>query len=648
MLVDQIKKACEANGIKSVAIIDDAFDSPSLSQISKDEFLNAQEQLEEKKEVGVQRELSKIIGSDFSEIEFDELKDEHVENLWNYKKDRFGRKTKTLKYIDIIFDKFIRAADKKKEEVLPLQAVMEEIGLQVETFGTEVENAPEKVADFPILAVDCFLDFDADPSPIDLDDFQGNIEDLPNQDAAAIRRSLDFIRKVSGRASVDKEPSLILISSKADASIADTYREESEQLNCRFRFVHKTSVVEKRAEVLLDLFDLLSSYNDARDLEGFLACWKQAAESAIAKTQMEIRNLDLADFGFLKNFRLEAEGESVGEYLSWMFSSYLEGLTNSQVHEGDGRKFLGSLNLESFPSLPQGPSVILADIYSHIRVQSHRGYRGADNGDVRPGDLFVQFEHDENEEVIKRRVYAVISGACDVMRGEGRAPVDEVLLVEGRLQPVKSVLPSHRDFVRYNSDLWAVEWQAKNITTWPYADFTKRKLNRNLIHWFGQLRTHYFLELQGKVLSEIGRVGVPVPPIMPIPTACCVYVKQSNGDGKLITEFSEDSGAVSEFGGRSTGETKDKRRYVFSGSFAREVIKAAALTLSSDAIKQSDRQKIESSLSELLDFRQLHEPISKDEIGKKFNNIEVAINNEKTNENNIKPNKPILIQIIRD
>ena len=293
---------------KTAVVIDDALGPPTAGSVSSDdkdlwvEFVlgneGANEQLMEAykdlKLAGVQRLLEVLTAST-----------DHIQDLWG----RYQTAQLPEAGLERLFatESLNRQATSEKA-VLVRDFLINEIGQQnVKTFY-DLPSALEALALADLAFVNFFLDKNEGP------------EEALNR----IRKHKDVLRK----------PSLVFfMSSRANVDTQQRVREEIHMRSAFFEVMDKSKITDDFVRDKLDR--KVTDFKANQALERVVITLANSIKSAAEKLEEATETLEIHDLTLLNLARLEAEGESLPEYLTWLFSEFVaaQARRNSKVQE---------------------------------------------------------------------------------------------------------------------------------------------------------------------------------------------------------------------------------------------------------------------------------------------------------------------------
>lgn len=467
---------------KTAVVIDDALGPPTAGSVSsedKDSWVDfvlenkdSQDQLmaayEHLKQARVQDLLGTLTAST-----------SHIQDLW----ERHQRSELPRVGLETLFaTECLNRQATSEKAVLIREFLIGEIGQEnVRTFY-DLPSAQEELA----LADLAFVDFFLDKNDVGPDDA-----------LARIREHKDALRK----------PSLLFfMSSRADIDTQQRVREEIHMRSAFFEVMDKHDITEEflREKLSRKVIDFEANLA----LERVVRTLAESMKAAATELEEATATLEIHDLTLLNLARLESEGETLPEYLTWLFSEFLaaKARRNSQ---GQDLLALNPTQVGFTGQLRQ--SRVLFDLFSEIVFAPGRNQ----NDPLRFGEV-LQSQKNINEYLL------LITPACDFARCEGDL---EVLCVRGEAVPfdgpksqasqrlygkagsVLCHLRVHTDKETNDPTYSLVTWDTKSAFTKPMSVLTGEAYARVQI-----MNELFAQEVKEEVLRSLGRVGTQINP----------------------------------------------------------------------------------------------------------------------------------------
>jgi hypothetical protein len=392
----------------------------------------------------------------------------------------------------------------KTRPILSAIEYLKSLGVTVATCG---ENDWERhVEDVSIVFLDWRLGHESD-------------ENTAIERAKTVARRIHKDRGSSG-------PMIVLISSSPSVKDhARAFSHESGLISGLFDAMPKAWLKDS-AGVDLQMTVLGEHLQKGHVVQKFVDALNSRTKDAADTFVQKIQNLTLSDFANLQHFALRDDGHPLGDYLAEL----LAGVWVDALFRGPLRAHLKALDREDFESPPAllEPSEAVNELYNAAMFDTHVGdFERHPQEDMSEageptrlalslGDIVV-----EQEGETASKIYVVVNPQCDLAESprSGRRIDDDlsVLLVPGELLPVDGPERKQRKQVA-DTPYFAVDgvesriqWNVKKQIAVPYCELPKwlaaKPRKRR-----ARMRSTFALALQMGVRSELGRVGLPVPP----------------------------------------------------------------------------------------------------------------------------------------
>ncbi|MFA5968246.1 MAG: hypothetical protein WC816_03200 [Sphingomonas sp.] len=395
-----------------------------------------------------------------------------------------------------------------------LVAELQGLGLQVETAG---RNFQQQAAAVDLIVIDLFL---------------GSV-----QDADAITESKSKLRQVidlrRGR------PPLVILMSRSGRleEKREEFRDSTGLLASGFRIVRKADL-RTEGKLARLLRRLAFHRSDSARLAAFIDAWQLGVSDATARTVGLMRTLDLPDYAQIQQLLLSEEGEPTGSYIVDVFDRVLQHEIEREAAIINAAIGLNEITSTEYPppyvvGSPDLQQLVYRSLFQNaerLRLTGPAG--GVAFGDIlrpvaRPGDPPLP---SPIADVGPDHVLAVLTPACDLQRGGAK----RVLLLVGELRPLGARDWSYADdpvrtpVIELDSTRFWIKWDLKHIDTIGHEVLGASLAANGGLALVGRLREAHALELQQKMLSAMGRVGLPA--LMPATFAMQVQVAHPGPD----------------------------------------------------------------------------------------------------------------------
>ncbi len=420
---------------------------------------------------------------------FDELieDDSYVAALWALRSDLAPTS-------DAVFEFYVvdQAADQKFVDLAV--ARLEAQGLACTTSGRQFINAAQAV---DLIVIDLFFNKK-----------QG--DGAMEESKARLHEAIQLRR--------DNPPLVILMSrSPRLEQKRDEFRDEVGLLDSAFRIIKKSDL-EESDTLERQLARLAENAIDSRKLARFFASLESGMAAATERTLGLFRNLKLSDIGQIQQLVLNAEGEPAGSYLVDVFDRVLQHEIEREAGIIDAALSLNDFSAASHPSPYISGSADLQQLVERLLTQNSERLRlpGAVGAQVTFGDVLTITEAtnlDRLRAVVPVDITAttamlVLTPVCDLQRNG--AP--RILLLVGEVKVLGATAWTYGDdartpAIRLNGELAWIKWNLKHIDTISRTQLEVALGNVDL-KVAARLREAHALELQQRLLSGLGRVGL--------------------------------------------------------------------------------------------------------------------------------------------
>lgn len=466
--------------IQRAVVIDDALGAPARGTVApqdKDawadviaEDAEAQSALRQLVYAGAGPELDQML----EELTGQSAK---LDVLWTEHSKGHG---KTVR-LDVLFKSAILHRDSKLEKA---QTVVDKLSELV---------GPENVHAFPSIEAASTALEGADVAFVDF--YLSNSE----EEGAAIER-------ITNSAALLRRPKLLFfMSSRASLEVQKSVREKVGTRSAFFDVMRKTDIEPEFLAAKLKARQ--ASYAGNKALESLIEDLVKSTKDALDEFAVECAELELHDLRMLDIARLEAEGESLGEYLTWLFSESVAAKARRLALPATSGKEIPKEAIGFTGQLNQGK--VLFDQFSEIvfgpPVQSGKS--------LRFGEL-VRYKGTE-------KYLLVLTPACDLQRCE---PTKPVLCVEGVGETyvgskafAKEKLYGKQDdgrlchlFTRVEGDKETstmINWKQAQVVMHTVKDLASEGFERLAL-----MNELFAQEVKEDVLRALGRVGTQIDP----------------------------------------------------------------------------------------------------------------------------------------
>ena len=557
---DSLEALLKKEGIERIAIVDDAFDSMAQRGLTSEESDDLWRLLEFDEAFRTQvEEFGRTVES-AGDLE-GELIDELLEN-----------QSEVPRFMDV-WPKSL-AGTRMSEAVGSVTRLRDQLkdslNLKVQTFGSDTEPSTLISYGPQLLFLDWYL---GDDAPQTVGDVTANKESH-----TAVQAAVETARGILRDWPKDKpKPLIVLMSSRPGVeSYAGDFCRRAEVLRGMFHAVPKATLNDPFS-LRLHLHLFAMSAPAGRRIQAFMDTLREEFMGARKRFLTTIADLTVTDYAYIQRLCLQKEGQPLGDYLVWLFSTYLGQLLFAEALK-DVRNDLDGMTFEkALPSLGP-PSDTLTEIYhtalfdtsvgpvvSHplahktpykgvypgialgdiLRYQDNSAQQGncddaegSHNGEDESQHLCRSNGEEversgENEEDATSEcaiggdsnpdLLLLINAQCDLaFRPSSEGTLESVeqlaiLLLPGFLKPV-----GHRssnrskpktELYQQNGQNNRVEWDTKNVRAIPVTEF-REWTGKTGYERVARLRLPFALEIQRAFAADVTRVGSPImPPI---------------------------------------------------------------------------------------------------------------------------------------
>lgn len=314
------------------------------------------------------------------------------------------------------------------------------------------------------------------------------------------------IERITNSAEVLRLPKLLFfMSSRASLEVQKSVREKVGVRSAFFDVMRKTDIEPEFIASKLEA--KRASYAGNKSLESLIEDLVKSTKDALDEFVVECDELELHDLRMLDLARLDAEGESLGEYLTWLFSESVAAKARRLALPVTGEKVIPKDAIGFTGQLGQGK--VLSDQFSEIVF----GPPVRSGKNVRFGEL-VRRKGTEN-------YLLVLTPACDLQRCE---PTKPVLCVEGAGETfvgskafAKEKLYGKQDDGRLCHLFTRTEGAktASTMITWKQGQVimhTVKELSTDGFERLALMNELFAQEVKEDVLRALGRVGTQIDP----------------------------------------------------------------------------------------------------------------------------------------
>lgn len=484
-----ISEILQAAGFDSALIVDDAFDDvPAAADLTMDAeawsiFIA---------DIGADIEHVEAAFPDYYATDANELRASD-----GFVRAMYGLREKLRPDLwNTLFESYERDRTSDRTFLGKLRDRLSDAGLRVVTAGRTI---PDEARECKIVFADLFLgaaqqDFDVDES---------------------IRRLRQL---VEGREAAP--PAVVLMSrSPRLQDKKERFRDDAKMVGALFRVYRKQDLLEgSTVETVVER--LATHHADAMRVAAFLVAWEAGLVGAAADFMKIMRRLDLSDYSKIREVLLDAEGQPLGSYMLDVFDRVLQHQIEGDAPTIAAAQALNGIDPAKYPTPYIAGSSDLQDLVARVLWQHPERLQVTANSAGMPvsfGDVLVRRSRLDpsppaTPPVDQPDVLVVLTPACDLVRNPERR---RVLLVGGGLKLIDSKTWRYKT-KGASTAILQLPNQPRMFIEWDFDD--ERMLKRDelnaLIASEGpyaiglRLRESNAIELQHRLLSDMGRVGL--------------------------------------------------------------------------------------------------------------------------------------------
>jgi hypothetical protein len=533
-----------ARNLGSALIIDDAYDAvPRADDLANDDDAWANFVADLAPDAAVLAAHVPDFGT--TDVSVWKRSDAFVASVWNL------RGTIRDELWNTLFERYARAAEGDRQYLARLEAALRGYGLDIIQAG---RNVPAIARTARIIFADLFLG--------------------SSQNDHDIETSIERLRAlIAGR---ENEPPIVVLISRS-GRLADKkryFRDSVPLLSAMFR-VHTKNELLEGLTLPQTLERLAAHYEDAVKLARFIQSWSTGLDEARKRFLRTIRRLDLADYSQIRRLLLDFESQPIGSYLLDVFDRLLQFEIEAEGETIAAAEGLNQIDADNYPppyiaGTPDLQELVNGCIYQHPNRLSVKA--AAESAPVSFGDILAPAVEPPGADNIE--VLVVLTPACDLARSGAK----RVMLMTGVLENLASddwtykpkVVRTPILITPDGSRKW-VRWDVKDLRTYTPAELTAQLGLGGSHRIILRLRDAQALELQQRVLSDLGRVGLVAPMPATFPVALEVYFVNADGEMQRIpSPVLEREGGVCYVGRDQEGETVSK--LIMSEDACRQVV----------------------------------------------------------------------------
>lgn len=506
--------------IKAIALVDDAYDPLGVGDVTDSDIQVFWSALQNKRSPDYQRMQEEFTGFIQAHLHKEitglaEIDQDTLARLWE-SRDSFD----ALK--DLILQLFYTKVTKISQlarirSLLENQCTVDGKSIvEIRTIGSREDVVPQ-LEGAPIVFIDYFM------GPGDDQDAQQR----------STKRAKDITAGIYDQFASTRLPLVILMSSSPSVKLhQEQFRSDTGWLNGLFYCVTKEDL-EDAAKIGISLGTWIERLEEGTKIQQFVNAIQSSLKSAGSEFRKSVRSLSLEDYAYVQSFSLQQDGQPLGEYMLWLFNSYLGRLVfekNEEVNER--RKVIDPISFDRLPLNQLMPSGDLIEMYDSALFNKRIG-------DISKHPALIEAAVDGICDLVEEKcsplpylrigliftnseshtVLMVLNADCDLAHtpNQKRQPINFVTLIEGELgeikdwaSPVREPKPK-TDFFKLGEKAFHIAWKVNKVVFCEYAKVL-HTLAEQGYQPYAHLRLPYALEVQRAYAAHFTRVGLPVSP----------------------------------------------------------------------------------------------------------------------------------------
>lgn len=576
-----ITRKLREKGIKALALVDDAYDPFNPKEVADQQvetFWSALQNRRDPAHEQVSREFAEFSESADVRVETPEDIDADVlRQLW----DSRATYPALRPHLDDLFSTKLG----KRRQVDRISALLNDV----------CTDEGERVVEVRTLASDGDVIEKLEGSKLVFLDYHMGADDNPGAREEAITRAKEITEQIYKRYAPDELPLVILMSSSESVKKEqDQFRRDTKWLNGLFYCVTKQDL-EDAGKIGINLGTWLERLEEGKKIQQFVNTVETSLRSAVDGFVESMSNLSLEDYACVQSFSLKPDGQPLGEYMLWLFNSYLGRLAfESDVNVNEQQEVMDRIEFDRIPLNQLMPSPELIEMYDSAVFNKHVGdisrhpSLAESDGTTAPGAacavgplmpylrlglLFVNGD--------QREVMMVINADCDLAYTPdgSRQPIPVVSLIGGELHEIKNstdVLKEPKtEFFKVNDRTFHIQWHLKKTV---FFDFAKVLSGLESAGYkpYALMRAPYALEVQRAYSTHFARIGLPVAPPMTHEVQIEIFRRDNDGKPVTLLEPQPELGYLMTVRDDEGGEGKKQLRCRFTTHFGHHLRRLAA------------------------------------------------------------------------
>ena len=273
---------------------------------------------------------------------------------------------------------------------------------------------------------------------------------------------------------------------------------------------------------------MASHYEDAKRVARFVHAWDTGLDQARESFIQILRRLDLPDLAQIRALLLDFEGQKLGEYLIDVADRVLQHEIEAQSSTISASQELNKIDLRKYPAphltgSPDLQELMHRMIFQHVERQKLSS--SDDTPQIQFGDI-LQCK-DEKTGAVTKEVLLVVTPACDLIRSGTKhilvLPGDLITLA-ARDWSYGTTMTKTPIFMSSDGSRNWIKWNLKSRQTIPLKTLYERLHEEKGYERLGRLREIYAVEIQQKMLADMGHIGQPANTPATFPVSISLYV----------------------------------------------------------------------------------------------------------------------------
>lgn len=517
-----LTKQLRGKGITEIAIIDDAYDAPNkktIQQVNRLLFLGEVGKDKKAIEEWHKHAITDTVPEDFEDIV--DIDDVSISKLWALPPDQGTLAQLSKRYL---FNDLFSKRDELKTLV---EFVSGELMFKPKVLGGDPNI--DDLGGCKLIFVDYFLNVDG-------------------TDLAAVQQSVDITNELYKK----YKPLIVLMSSKeVTPEMQEDFKKRSDLIGGMFYFISKRDMDDK-IKLFLKFDAIVKTLPLRFEFQELIIALQDKIDKVATDFLVEIKKLNVEDYAYIQRLSLQDDGQPLGDYILWLYSSYFGHLLFEKTPEVKKEQHnLNNLHFQELPLYQEIPSKTVAEIYGSALfmeaddISKHPLTFGDDeNILLHLGDICI----DNNYNVLM-----VATAQCDLafspLNPKRKFREDQsVVFVPGKLTTLSQPIGSSdivTDLIRFENKEYRIRWDVKRVVTCQYGSVFDWLSNCGYKRKY-RLRLPYALHVQHALTHNLSRIGLPVSPPLSSLVKATVYYKlyTPTGDSEIKSLFETETDVI--------------------------------------------------------------------------------------------------------